>query len=90
MKLKKTILTMGLALCLCAPPLSVSAAGSEPLVAEPIVTAGIGDYIVSPQSDIITWRYKIEKGNVYKRLYNASIGVYLTTWIYVGKYTPNK
>ena len=88
MKLKKSLLTMGLALCLCAPPLSVSAATSEPIASEPIMTASIGDYIASPQSDIIVWRYKISKGKIYKRLYNASTATFIGPWIYVKDYTP--
>ena len=29
------------------------------------------------------WRYKIEDGKLYKRLYNASTGLWETDWIYV-------
>lgn len=32
------------------------------------------------------WIYKIEDGLVYKRLYNASTGLWETDWIYVGVY----
>lgn len=83
MKLKKTILTMALALSLCATPLSVSAAASAPLM-----SASTGEGSVSPQSDVITWRYKISNGKIYKRLYNASTNTYIGEWIYVGKYNP--
>lgn len=83
MKLKKSILTMALALSLCAAPLSVSAAASSPI--EP---ANTGESSVSPQSDAIIWRFKVENGKIYKRLYNASTGSYIGEWIYVGEYNP--
>lgn len=83
MKLKKAVLTMALALSLCATPLSVSAAVSSP--AEP---ANTGESSVSPQSDAIVWRFKIENGKIYKRLYNASTDTYIGEWIYVGEYNP--
>lgn len=83
MKLKKSILSIALALSLCATPLSVSAA-----VSTPIMSANTGEHSASPQSDVITWRYKIENGKIYKRLYNASTLKYIGGWIYVGEYTP--
>ncbi|MFG6358439.1 MAG: hypothetical protein K1W26_16715 [Acetatifactor sp.] len=83
MKRKKLILSMALSLCLCATPLSVYAN-----VSTPIPPANTGDYSVSPQSDVITWRYMVENGKIYKRLYNASTGEYIGEWIYVGEYNP--
>lgn len=32
------------------------------------------------------WRWKIEDGKLYKRLYNASTGLWETDWIYVCDY----
>ena len=32
------------------------------------------------------WLYKIEDGKLYKRLYNASTGLWETDWIYVCDY----
>ena len=37
----------------------------------------------SPQMDIIEWRYKIANGNLYRRLYNYSIGEWVGQWEYV-------
>lgn len=82
MKLKKSVLTMALALSLCATPLSVSAASS------PVEPTNIRESSVSPQSDAIYWRFKIENGKIYKRLYNSSNGTYIGDWIYVGEYNP--
>lgn len=83
MKRKKIILTMALALSLCATPLTVSAN-----VSIPISPANTGDHLVSPQSDVILWRYKVEDGKIYKCLYNSSTGEYIGEWIYVGEYNP--
>lgn len=38
---------------------------------------------VVPYSDIIEWRYKIENGKIYKRLYNCSTASWIGEWIYV-------
>lgn len=35
------------------------------------------------QMDIIEWRYKIENGNLYRRLYNYAINVWIGEWQYV-------
>lgn len=36
---------------------------------------------VSPQSDIIEWRYKIENGKSYKRLFNYTKNEWIGEWI---------
>ena len=38
---------------------------------------------VEVRTDYREWRYKIEDGKLYKRLYNASTGLWETDWIYV-------
>lgn len=83
MKLKKSVLTMALALTLCASPLSASAAVLS--LTEP---ANMGMPSISPLSDAIIWRYKIENGKIYKRLYDATTSTYIGDWIYVGEYRP--
>lgn len=83
MKRKKLVLTIALALSLCATPFSVSAN-----VSIPISPANAGDHSISPQSDVITWRYIVEDGKIYKCLYNASTDEYIGEWIYVGEYNP--
>lgn len=42
--------------------------------------------IAVPYSDIIEWRFKIEDGKLYKRLYNYSKAEWVDDWIYVGEY----
>ena len=39
--------------------------------------------VAAPQSEIIEWRYKIEDGKVYKRLYNYSRAEWVGEWIYL-------
>lgn len=38
---------------------------------------------IQPRTDIKEWRFKIENGNLYKRLYNYSTGRWETDWIFV-------
>lgn len=38
---------------------------------------------IETRTDYREWRYKIEDGKLYKRLYNASTGLWETDWIYV-------
>lgn len=83
MKRKKLVLIIALALSLCATPLSVSAN-----VSIPISPANAGDHSISPQSDVITWRYMVIDGKIYKCLYNSSTDEYIGEWIYVGEYNP--
>lgn len=37
--------------------------------------------IVAPLSENIGWRYKIENGNLYRRLYNYSMSQWVGDWI---------
>lgn len=41
---------------------------------------------IQPRADNIQYRYKIEDGKMYKRLYNYSLGVWIGDWIYVCDY----
>ncbi len=41
------------------------------------------DSKISPMSDAIEWRYKIENGKVYKRLYNYTTQQWIGDWILV-------
>lgn len=41
---------------------------------------------VDPRTDYREWYFKIEDGKLYKRLYNASTGLWETDWIYVCDY----
>lgn len=39
--------------------------------------------VVTPQSDITEWRYKIVNGKIFKRLYNASKQTWIGKWILI-------
>ncbi|MSS01199.1 hypothetical protein [Floccifex porci] len=39
---------------------------------------------IEPRSDVIDWRYKMENGKLYKRLYNFTKEQWIGDWIYVG------
>ncbi|MDE6608213.1 MAG: hypothetical protein K2K54_10735 [Lachnospiraceae bacterium] len=41
------------------------------------------DIGINPQSDNIDWRFKIENGKIYKRLYNYSTETWIGDWILV-------
>lgn len=38
---------------------------------------------IQPRTDIKEWVYKVENGNLYKRLYNYSTARWETDWIFV-------
>ena len=40
-------------------------------------------YDIEPQADIIEWRYKVENGKLYKRLYNYSKEKWVGEWILI-------
>ena len=85
MKTKKFILaaTTVLTLSLCSlQPAITAAASSQSCAVEQ------SEGTVSPRSDVKRWIYKIENGNIYKRLYNASMDEWIGDWIYVGPYQP--
>ncbi len=50
-----------------------------------IVTSS-DDYGIMPLKDDIQYRYKIENGKLYKRLYNYTVGEWVGEWIYVCDY----
>lgn len=39
---------------------------------------------IEPRSDIIDWKYKVENGKLYKRLYNFTKEQWIGDWILVG------
>ncbi len=59
------------------------------MISTPVIAAQEGTAVCSesnqiqPRTDIKEWRYKIENGNLYKRLYNYSTGRWETDWIFV-------
>ncbi len=42
--------------------------------------------VAVPYSDIIEWRFKIEDGKMYQRLYNYSTRNWIGDWILIGDY----
>ena len=36
---------------------------------------------ITPYSDVIEWRYKLENGNLYKRQYNCSTQEWIGEWV---------
>ena len=82
-KVTKKIAAIGGAVCLS---LSILACPAATL---PVQAAAPGAGTVQPQQDSIGWRYKIENGNeLYRRLYNYSIGMWIGQWEFVGYIDP--
>ncbi len=59
---------------LCAPATTI------------IANAATNTSIVQPRADVTEWRYKVENGKLYKRLYNTSTLTWIGDWIYVADY----
>lgn len=79
MKQKKIGKLLGLvgAACLCAGMFFC------PATTLPAQAAVKAPDVAEPNYNIIEWRYKIEDGKVYKRLYNYSTGYWIGDWIYL-------
>lgn len=63
-------------LLMCAV-ISLGAGGQVYAYSAPIDSSA--DY-VSPQADIIEWRYKVENGNLYRRLFNYTQNKWIGDW----------
>lgn len=63
--------------------LTVNAASN---VQEDSIATLSDDYGIAPLKDDIQYRYKIENGKLYKRLYNYTVGEWVGDWIYVCDY----
>ncbi len=74
-KITKNLAVLGGAVCLSLSILA-SPATSVPVKAAEATT-------VQPFSDKIEWRFKIEDGKIYKRLFNYSTISWVGDWIYV-------
>lgn len=57
-----------------------------PMASLPAQAASGTEATVQPRQDCIEYRYKIEDGKLYKRLYNYSTGNWIGDWIYVCDY----
>ncbi len=40
---------------------------------------------VSPQADVLSWVYERRGNEIWKRLYNTSLGIWVGDWIYCGE-----
>ncbi len=74
-KALRSLITLAGAACFslalfCTPVATLPAKAAQPEVAV-------------PYKNFIEYRYKIENGKVYKRLYNYSNGDWVGDWIYV-------
>ena len=49
-------------------------------------SAPVTESAIQPRADDIQYRYKIENGKMYKRLYNYSVCAWIGNWIYVCDY----
>lgn len=69
-------------LILCVIITMVSVMFSMPVMAEQENnTTVFGE--IQPRTDIKEWVFKVENGNLYKRLYNYSTARWETDWIFV-------
>lgn len=57
-----------------------------PVSSMPVQASTDTETTIQPRQDRIEYRYKIEDGKLYKRLYNYSTGEWIGDWIYVCDY----
>lgn len=62
---------------------------ASPVATVPVQAAPPNSGEASPQYDIIEWRWKVENGALWRRLYNYSIGDWVGPWEYVCPYPPS-
>lgn len=72
-----------LMICALAMLSSVLFAGPAMATQQNNITTYNEENGMEPRTDIKEWRYKVENGNLYKRLYNYSTGHWETDWIFV-------
>ncbi len=84
MKLKKSLLMMGLAGSLMLGGLGTTVANAEASSSESqgIMQVGeTGSQIMPMSRNNWAWRYKVEDGKKYRRLYDLDREIWLTIWI---------
>lgn len=89
-KLTKNLALLAGTACLtlmvfACPTTSLTVNAASNVQDDSIVTLS-GDYGIMPLKDDIQYRYKIENGKMYKRLYNYTVGEWVGDWIYVCDY----
>ena len=68
---------------ICIVALTISCLAPIPVVAETANEINAYTETIEPRTDIKDWVYKVENGNLYKRLYNFSTGRWESDWIFV-------
>lgn len=64
---------------------SSGAAFADSVIAEEsIITVSAGETPVEPLAEETEWVYRVYNGNLEKRLWSNTYGVWKTDWIYVG------
>ena len=58
----------------------------SPVATVSVQAAAPNDGEVMPMHATIEWRWKVENGNVYRRLYNYTINAWVGEWEYVCPY----
>lgn len=76
-KFSRKFLTLTIALFICTGPLPTNAYAAN-ITNSSIVHAESA--IITPYSAVIDWRYKVENGKLYRRLYDYSIGEWIGEW----------
>jgi len=80
----KKFITLLIAFALC---LSLSAtAFAADLEAQPIAEPQ-SESEIEPRLEEVEWIYRVYNGNIEKRLWSYTEGVWLTDWLYVGPAT---
>lgn len=80
-KMIKKLAALGGAACLS---LSILAC---PIATLPVHAAPPNEDVASPMSPIIAYRYKVENGGLWRRLYNYTLNIWIGEWEYLGPYS---
>ena len=76
-RLIKQLAAVGGAACLALAVLA------SPIATMPVQAAAPNNEEIMPMHAIIQWRFKIENGGLYRRLYNYTINDWVGEWEYV-------
>ncbi len=75
-KLLKPFVVLSMFIAISGGALSVQAYARAPLSESNLS-------IITPLSDIIEWRYKVDNGHLYKRQYNCTKDAWIGSWVLV-------
>lgn len=77
----KKLFAAALSAMVLAGAFSISALAAEPTTSNIADTVSVSEASVSPRADNIGWKYKVENGKKYKRLYNYNTKKWVGDWI---------